>query len=103
MQESYRMISVFIPLNGTGGAGIFTFSAADTFSRIDVFQDINVHGTNCFTFMTENTAVFIQIQVYYADFIKKSIKCTQGTEVSAKWSVNEDRCQNQDACNQQFP
>ena len=97
------MISVFIPLNGTGGAGIFTFFAADTFCCIDVFQDIDVHGTNGFTFMTVNTGVFIQIQVYYADFIKKSIKCAQGTEVSAKWSVNEDGCQNQDTCSQQFP
>ena len=103
MQESYRMISVFIPLNGTGGAGIFTFFAADTFCCIDVFQDIDVHGTNGFTFMTVNTGVFIQIQVYYADFIKKSIKCSQGTEVSAKWSVNEDRCQYHDTGNQQFP
>ena len=103
MQESYRMISVFIPLNGTGGAGIFTFSAPDTFRCIDVLQDIDVHGTNCFTFMTENTAVFIQIQVYYADFIKKSIKCSQWTEIPAKWPVYENRCQNQDTCNHQFP
>ena len=84
------MISAFFPVNRAGGAGIFTFSAADTFCCIDVFQDIDVHGTNGFAFITVNTGAFVQIQVYYADFIKKSIKCSQGTEVSAKWSVNED-------------
>ena len=78
-----------------------TFSTTDTFRRIRCLYRIHIHRADMRTFTTMYTFSHIHIHMKKADFIQKSIDCSQRTHHFAEKPADTQtshQCDHQDYC-----
>ena len=79
--------------------GFCTFSTTDTFRRIRCLYRIHIHRADMRTFTTMYTFSHIHIHMKKADFIQKSIDCSQRTHHFAEKPADTQtshQCDHQD-------
>ena len=89
MVEAF-LLSLAPTRNGMYRTGLFTSSAADTLRAVRVFHRVDFHLTGFCTFSTADTFIHIYTVSVNGNLIEYGIKCAKRTNITAKWSVNDN-------------
>ena len=73
----------------SGGTGIQTASAADTFGAVWLLRWINVKGTGVFAFAAADTFLLLQLISSQRDRIKAAVHCAERTQIPAERTVEK--------------
>ena len=89
--------------NGVYRTCLLTPSATDTFRTVGVFHRVDHHLASLCTFSTVNAFIFIHAVPEYGNRIKGRIKGPKRTDISAKWTINNDSKNNRNDQNSILP
>lgn len=81
-----KTVTRYVYMNGIKTAGLgHAFHTVNTFSATRSFIEMNFNRTYLMTGLAICTGLFIQIQFYQTNPVKKSIKCSKRANRSTKW------------------
>ena len=84
------LLSLAPTCNGVYRTCLLTPSATDTFRTVGVFHRVDHHLASLCTFSTVNAFFHIYTVAVNGDLIEYGIKCAKRTNITAKWSVNNN-------------
>ena len=84
------LLSLAPTRNGVYRTCLLTPSATDTFRTVGVFHRVDHHLASLCTFSTVNAFFHIYTVAVNGNLIEYGIKCAKRTNITAKWSVNNN-------------
>lgn len=84
------LLSLAPTRNGVYRTCLLTPSATDTFRTVGVFHRVDHHLASLCTFSTVNAFFHIYTVAVNGNLIEYGIKCAKRTNITAKWSVNDN-------------
>ena len=84
------LLSLAPTCNGVYRTCLLTPSATDTFRTFGVFHRVDHHLASLCTFSTVNAFFHIYTVAVNGNLIEYGIKCAKRTNITAKWSVNNN-------------
>ena len=84
------LLSLAPTCNGVYRTCLLTPSATDTFRTVGVFHRVDHHLASLCTFSTVNAFFHIYTVAVNGNLIEYGIKCAKRTNITAKWSVNNN-------------
>ena len=84
------LLSLAPTCNGVYRTRLLTPSATDTFRTVGVFHRVDHHLASLCTFSTVNAFFHIYTVAVNGNLIEYGIKCAKRTNITAKWSVNNN-------------
>ena len=84
------LLSLAPTCNGVYRTCLLTPSATDTFRTVGVFHRVDHHLASLCTFSAVNAFFHIYTVAVNGNLIEYGIKCAKRTNITAKWSVNNN-------------